>query len=103
MARGDSKKASKSGPVPGSHSCLGTGPYLCRRGLGRGGGGEGSAFVSFKTQGQLIPEAFHFQLVRPANVLDQIVQVLSSGAGLVMSKGFLGSPLIRLVYFVTTM
>ena len=40
---------------------------------------------------------------RPANVLDQIVQVLSSGAGLVMSKWFLGSPLIRLVYFVTTM
>ena len=25
--------------------------------------------------------------------------MLSSGAGLVMSKGFLGSPLIRLVYF----
>ena len=41
---------------------------------------------------------------RPANVLHQkIVQVLSSVAGLVMSEWFLGSPLIRLVYFVTTM
>ena len=79
------------------------GPVLIYVEGGRGGGGGGSAFESFKTQGQLIPEAFHFQLVRPANVLDQIVQVLSSGAGLVMSKGFLGSPLIRLVYFVTTM
>ena len=73
---------------------------------GGGGGGEGSAFVSFKTQGQLIPDCISLPISfceRPANVLDQIVQVLSSGAGLVMSKGFLGSPLIRLVYFVTTM
>ena len=70
-------------------------------------GGEGSAFVSFKTQGELIPEAFQFLLIfvkdRQMYYLDQIVQVLSSGAGLVMSKWFLGSPLIRLVYFVTTM
>ena len=69
-------------------------------------GGEGSVFVSFKTQGQLLPEAFQFLLIfvkdRQMYYLDQIVQVLSSGAGLVMSKWFLGSPLIRLVYFLTT-
>lgn len=39
LARGVSKKASKSGLVPRSQSCLVTSPYLCRRGAGRGGGG----------------------------------------------------------------
>ena len=42
------KKESESRKIPhrsqiGSvcHSCLGTGPYLCRRGVGAGGGGQG--------------------------------------------------------------
>ena len=40
---------------------------------------EGSVFVSFKTQEQLIPEALQFLLIfvkDQQNVLDQIVQVL---------------------------
>ena len=64
------------------------------------GGGEGGGCGAANSTSISIPINF---CERPANVLDQIVEVLSSGAGLVMSKWFLGSPLIRLVYFVTTM
>ena len=39
------------------------GPVLIYVEGGWGRGGERSAFVSFKTQGQLIPEAFQFLLI----------------------------------------